>query len=771
MVRLLFIVVFHFCTIAAFASTVQLASESTIWNIEPDNLRISATVDSIDTMVVFKGFSDVSSITLLKKRETSVSWSMPDRKLKFELSIYKDNGLQCSIHSDIYQNVSIPLVPLLREKDQLIWAKGAGCIFSLSDPFWHSEILSMEWDTLESLSIPAWGVSRSDLLLSAFVDIPFRNTIKFVQESTIDQMVFSHDFNEKSQNKSLTMYFHLDKNVSPIQPAFYYRDWLQETNQFISLNEKAKKAPGVERLRGSIHAYLWGGDLVSIHDILPKQWKSFCSKLVDESNDNPGSIAAFIKKSFSDEQWQLVIETSSNQWSHRYAKNQIALGLSDFLDSEQCTEIPAWKTIPLPEKVRALYDNRKILSLGERYLLHCSLLASAFPGVFREPRDWGNGVSLQMLQKITDAKIDRIRLCTDGWEGIERRPFVATQTDELGWLIGTYDSYHSIHDIKYKGTDNSWSTAQMTQNLFENGSVQNRNGQYRKGFKGIGRKLNSIVGRPYVEKRIRKVMNATPFNYYFMDCDAWGEVYDDFHPDHPMSMEEDAAARCSRLEWITDTFNAVVGSEGGNAYSVNSLHVVEGVFGPLFGWGDSDMRDKSSKYYTGRYYPADAPEIMFKPIPIKERYIKLNYDLSHRLPLYTTVYHDAVIATHHWGNSHFKYPAIRHMVALTEVLYLCPPMYHFNLDEFDTRKNIVLEHYQVWSPLHRAYGFTPMTDFQWLTQDRLVQQTKFGNDCRIIVNFKMSPYKNNEISIPPYSAWIDTPSVWDRPHIYTPTKE
>jgi glycosyl hydrolase family 129 len=49
-------------------------------------------------------------------------------------------------------------------------------------------------------------------------------------------------------------------------------------------------------------------------------------------------------------------------------------------------------------------------------------------------------------------------------------------------------------------------------------------------------------------------------------------------------------------------------------------------------------------------------------------------------------------------------------------------MYHVNADEFKKRKEVMKEQYDFFSPLHREIGFAPMTEFNWLSDDRLVQR-------------------------------------------------
>ena len=42
-----------------------------------------------------------------------------------------------------------------------------------------------------------------------------------------------------------------------------------------------------------------------------------------------------------------------------------------------------------------------------------------------------------------------------------------------------------------------------------------------------------------------------------------GELFDDYSPSHPATQLDDMKARLTRMAWIRDTHNMVVGSEGG----------------------------------------------------------------------------------------------------------------------------------------------------------------------------------------------------------------
>ena len=152
---------------------------------------------------------------------------------------------------------------------------------------------------------------------------------------------------------------------------------------------------------------------------------------------------------------------------------------------------------------------------------------------------------------------------------------------------------------------------------------------------------------------------------------------------------------------------------------------------------------------------------------MKEKYQFFYYDPRFRLPLYEIVFHDSVVTTHHWQNASFKFKNMIDTIALTELLYMVPPMYHLNLDVLAQHQNAIRKHYLFFSPLHRKTGFIRMNDFTWLSPDRLLQRTAFDNRLEMIANFSNQARPYQGYTIPARSIlalWNDT----DKFSLYTP---
>lgn len=91
-----------------------------------------------------------------------------------------------------------------------------------------------------------------------------------------------------------------------------------------------------------------------------------------------------------------------------------------------------------------------------------------------------------------------------------------------------------------------------------------------------------------------------------------------------------------------------------------------------------------------------------------------------------------------------------------------------NLKEFEKHKERMKAHYAFFSPLHRELGLLPMTDFAWLTSNRMVQRTVFGNRVEMVANFGMKDFDYQGKLIPKRSIlakWLNTGET----QIFTPS--
>ena len=534
---------------------------------------------------------------------------------------------------------------------------------------------------------------------------------------------------------------------SLVEPARRYRQWLVERGEFVSLKDKIRRTPEAAKLPGAAHIYLWGDGLLCQGDV--SDWKRFARELKSQGESEAGSAGKRIWALMKPEAKDFVSRMTQAERSDKYMKGQITEELNHLLRQPDLYDASAWKRATLaPATAGLLQRDRSQLSQADICHLNSHLLAAAFPNCLADPETWGNGTSPKMIRQLAAAGFDRLWLGSSGWDGFLDRPEAVATAKEAGFLIGPYDSYHSIHR---PGEPDTWETAQFDAALYESGAIVNADGTKRRGFKQKGFLLSPDAARPYVEKRVAGLMTAFRANSWFIDCDGFGEFFDDYSARHPATQQSDMESRISRMAWIRDTYGAVIGTEGCSAGVARVVHFSHGVMTPVIGWGDPDLKDKESKYYLGAYYPPDEPQVFFKAVPLKEEYRYIYFEPRFRLPLFQTVFHDSVVATHHWSFASLKARDETRIVELLELLYQVPPLYHLNVQEFQKRKAQLQRHYQFFSPLHRETALLPLTDFKWLTPDGTVQRTEFGNKVELVANFGSADFHYGNARVAPQS--------------------
>lgn len=634
----------------------------------------------------------------LVSEATSAHWRRGDALVSVKLDA---DALRVHVSTEKPGTFNWPILRIAAPARGLILPFYEGVDVPRGDADWIKFLVDQgPMDTTSGLSMPFWGVRFEKSSITYILGSPFNNELAFSDDAGMLGMRLTHEFTPNQTVKAFSVLVKFT-DASPVAPAKAFRQYLIDSKQFVSMKEKIARTPNAARQLGAPHFYVWGHDLLSRYDV--RDWKSFATKLE--------------------------------------ASQEILATLSD----EAKTQVHEMTTEPYPS------DYAKRLVAGELCKLGVDKLTHTFPDAFTDPKTWGDGVSTKMLDALHDAGIDRAVLTTGDLYSAREKPQVAVRANELGYLFAPYDSYDAVH--KPTETD-TWETAQFDQHLYDTGGVVLRDGKKKTGFKKKGFLVNPVAARPYVEKRVNDLYSKVPFTAWFIDCDAFGEVFDDYSPLHPSTQVEFAKARCDRLAWIRGSHDLVIGSEGGTAFAAPFIHFAEGITTPVIGWGDPDLTSKASKYYLGKYFPPDGPDVFLKSVPLKPYYAKFYFDPRHRLPLYEIVFHDSVIATHHWSAASLKFADQAQTVALFEQLYNVPPLYHLNLAEWKKRRERIVEQFKFFSPVHRRLGTLAMTGFDYLSDDKLVQRTTFSDGSVIIANFSDRVFDRDGESIPAHGAAV-----------------
>lgn len=733
-----------------------------VWDVEIFPQSLAVNVYPAGTDITVRVSSDqigLGPVTDVSHESEGISWRLPERALTVHVASLKDSLTIEFIQDDPAndtQNFTWPVIENTESIHGYIFPFFEGSYVPKDDITWRDFLRDRgPINTTAGLSMPFWGLDFGERTLTYILTNPFNNQIHFSETETSDLgMQVSHAFTSNWERKRYGIRISLG-GASPVEPAKQYRQWLIEKGEFVSFTEKIEKVPAAEKLLGAAHIYLWNGKLLSQYDVT--DWKAFATRLRGNS-----VVAKRLWTQLNTETQGIVRDIAQSDYASTHSRRVVSRAFSEHLEKPGFYDAAVWTEIPLGSEIEVLLSRDvSTLSLPEIYRRNCLLLYAAFPDTLRHPDAWGDGPSVKLLERFAESGLDRLWLGVDSWQDGFRHPTAVAKARELGYLIGPYDSYHSIHHPNEKDT---WETAQFDLSLYETGAIVNADGTKNRGFKKKGYHLSPLIAQPYVEDRVNGIVAQMPtdFNTWFIDCDAYGELFDDYSPSHPATQLDDMNARLARIAWIRDMHKMVVGSEGGAAYSAAVLHFAHGMTTPVIGWGDPDMKEKTSPYYLGGYWPPEAPAIHIKQVPLKSNYLYHYYDPHFRLPLYQIVFHDSVVTTHHWLSGSLKFENAIETLALLELLYNVPPLYHLNMAEFSKHKAWIQRHYAFFSPLHRHIGGQTMTDFEWLSDDRLVQRTEFGDMVELLVNFGTEPFAYKDVVIPGKSVvarWIGTGKI------------
>lgn len=665
-----------------------------------------------------------------KQEEGIVSWSYPDEQFSVTVADEKEY-LSISMKSQ-KEGDNMFEWPVVSAKTYYL-PLGEGKVIPQDDEGWKEYLSGKEIGAMEQLSMPFWASVSGDYAVLFIMENPYRTSLSFSANGDLGFRVI-HEYPEIDPDREKTFRLYLTEN-DPVSIAKIYKEYVKEQGKFVTLAEKAAENPNIEKLYGAPHIYLWEERIISPEDI---RWNAVIAAM--QNGELKHITELFSDLESGSEATSVFEQLGTQDYADAYQKNVVSRVFSEVMKRDDLYD--AEKFPKLDSEAKSLLEKGiENLNGSEIITFNKHVLAANLPELFKPVEDWMNGGTTDLLKELKDAGIDRAFVGLNDWNQAYAKPELVKAAVEQGYLIGPYDSYHSIHE---PGKER-WITAAFEDaSLYETASVTDKNGKKQEGFQGVGRKLNPLFSFPSVKKRVEEVTAAVEgFNAWFVDCDATGEIYDDYTPGHLTTMQQDLKARLKRMEYIRDEKNMVIGTEGGNDFAAPVIAFAHGIELPTFAYMDPDMnRNQGSPYYIGKYYSPSGgvPEHFGKQIPIKEKFYHIFLDPAYDAPLYKLVYNDSVITGYHWDWSTFKIEGRSADRMLREVLYNTPPLYHLDRNAWEKLRPAIADHTAVWSKFNKEALQREMTDFEYLTSDRLVQMTEYGTDLRVIANFSDTEY-------------------------------
>ncbi|WP_240155534.1 glycoside hydrolase [Candidatus Pantoea multigeneris] len=701
-----------------YALTLQQGE--TVFTLDPATLRIHINHHLLNQGVV------AQQVAALQQDERAARWYWPGKQMHISASL-QEGDLLLTFQTSTPQAMNWYHLP--DKAETLLLPIGEGSRIPLDDPEWRAYLqqemnaINTHWD----LKLPLWSQQHQQQWISWLMLNPYDNELQFSGDATRVMMQASHKFSPMSLATPFRVL--LTVGDTPLSGAIRYREQLQQQGQFSSLAEKMAKTQDGNKLIGASHLYLWGNGLLAAENV--RDWPGLIDWLRSESGIElrqrlANDIVADIQQIGSQrpEKWQQIqlIE----------ALNQaITTQVKDIK-----TDVVSSDLTPQQQQAAAVRD------WTQQHLAQW----------LTPPTTWGQSLSLPLLESLQLAGLPRLWLGTDNWTAALLNPAAIGQAKNAGWLVASYDSYDTAIP---RGINNNWLTAQIPTNLGEKCAIVRENGTRLPGFGGAGYYLNPGCMLDWSRQRMQSVVTTSGINSLFLDVDGTAMVRDDFHPRHPTSAAEMATARNQRLAWVGEKLGIPVGSEDGNALTAQHLLFAHGTETWGFGWQDTSIhQDKTSPWFLGAWWPESQPAQFFQPTKLKPRYKTVVFDPRYRVPLYQAVFHDSVIATHHWTYDNLKFPEVKRNRDLLSLLYNTPPLFNLSRASLALRLPEIVKMDRLFRPMHEILWDKALVDFRWLDETGWVQQTRFSDGSLLSANFS----EVVRAGIQPYELVMHRPS-------------
>ena len=364
------------------------------------------------------------------------------------------------------------------------------------------------------------------------------------------------------------------------------------------------------------------------------------------------------------------------------------------------------------------------------------------------PSLWGGRYPSKFIRQMRPLGIERgiVNTCKD--------PGLIRWLNEMGYLTGRYDSYTDMIEGP---------TGFQSDDIEKTAIVSRPGGKPKHGWKlRSGKQMYWRSSAEWANAEASytpQELALRPYNARFVDVAAAAELFEDYHPEHTLDRREDLANRRALFEKM-NAYGLVLGTEHGNDWVADLVEYFEGTMSGPFWW---------SSWPAGYL---DRP----KREQLSENYLKYGMGYGHRVPLWELVFHDCANTTWYWGDTagllYESAPELSDRKDLFNLLYGTTPLFWMNGTGYrhPEETHRMLRTFHDTCKLHETVAFEPMTDHAFLSEDRTLQRTRFGNGTEVVVNFSGEPrkYANNDTSVmlAPYGFLANGPDI-DQSKLWT----
>jgi len=230
-----------------------------------------------------------------------------------------------------------------------------------------------------------------------------------------------------------------------------------------------------------------------------------------------------------------------------------------------------------------------------------------------------------------------------------------------------------------------------------------------------------------LNRNMKRIEGHIPLNAYYFDVITNTSHEENYDPENLMTRRQDLAYRKALLKNVQDR-GLVVGGERGTDWALPVVSFCEGLQG---GGGD---------YHRG-----------------------VGYRLGLTVPLFYLVYRECVVGYWQHGTPYGREDHANHV--LLDVLYGQPSSWSLVYEQWEDLKPLYKQTYELLGRLHQKTAHFAMIDHQYLSEDYMVQRAEFSDGTVVWVNFGITTFESEFVTIPPKGFRLDV--VGEQPKVAT----
>jgi len=312
---------------------------------------------------------------------------------------------------------------------------------------------------------------------------------------------------------------------------------------------------------------------------------------------------------------------------------------------------------------------------------------------------------------------------------------------ELGYLTGVYELFRDVHlrdtvgQIDPDNREGTWLNRFRFPGLFYNVALVEKDGDYH--YSGFGYDTNPKTVLSIIpELRTDREMEVYPHESFFLDGYLASGIFEDYGTENPLTRTQYKETVVEMNEFFADKYHSIVGVEWGADYGVPTVAYAHGMTTlHHMLYSSPDRNKKGSIYYMGEWDNPSHPSIMVGDYVPDEHYMKWAINEKIRVPLYQLVYHGAIVTTWRWDDASHHMPEIWWKKDLFDILYGTAPLWTIDRPRWEEYKQTFIESYENIGPWLEQTQYDEMLSHKFLTDDHLVQETRFSSGKKAIVNF------------------------------------